>query len=171
MPTMLISTKKMHNNPLMNFYNGNDDLSSVLNFNDNNATFMPVRNFRSLTLTKAPEIPRMDMFPVQSIFPSDALLPSVDMSMFSGPTLDGPSTMAERNEVTLASVLGNAMYDLPLTMPVASDVEMKIDQPAIKEIANQGMPSILQGDVSEDVAAEINMWSFCGHLPSASAYY
>jgi hypothetical protein len=48
---------------------------------------------------------------------------------------DGPA-MFESNEGTLAPVLSSVISDLPLTMPI-SDVGTKINQPTIKDIADE----------------------------------
>ncbi|TVU05664.1 hypothetical protein EJB05_48835, partial [Eragrostis curvula] len=166
-PIMLLPTEELNINQSMGFYGSNEDLFSVVNFNGNKSTFMPSGDFDSLTMTKPQEISRMGVFPAQSGLSSGSFLPCAEMLMFGGPTVDGPSTMIERNVgATIAPVLSNAMPNLP---SVVHGVEAGagIDQPILKEIGNAYIPPVLQGDVNEDVAAEVNIWDFYDHLPSA----
>jgi EREBP-like factor len=45
------------------------------------------------------------------------------------------------------------------------DAAKKMNQePIFQEMESEDIPSILQGDVSEDVAAEISMWEFYDNL-------
>nr|QYY53019.1 ERF2.6 [Aeluropus littoralis] len=141
-PMMLVPIEKLNNNQSLGFYSSNEDLFSVVNFNGNNATSV-----------------------------SGSFLPYADMLMFNNePTSDVPSAVIERNEgAIVAPVLSNALPNIPLAMSVAN-AETQVVQPSLKEIANVHIPPILHGDVSEDVAAEINMWDFYDHLQLASAY-
>lgn len=141
-PIMLVPAEKLNINHYLGFHNSNDDLFSVVNFNGNSATFA-----------------------------SGSSLPYADMLVSNEPTFDSPSAVIERNEgAILAPALSNALPDLPLARSVAN-ADTNTDQTSLVEIENVYIPSILQSDVSEDVAAEINMWEFEDYYPLlASAY-
>ncbi|KAJ1268697.1 hypothetical protein BS78_07G154800 [Paspalum vaginatum] len=99
-----------------------------------------------------------------SFLPHNAVMP-----MFNQPTFDGPSRMIERNDGVFVPTWTNATTNAPLNMGTGVDVVTRIDQePTLQEMENEAICSLLQGDVSEDVAAEISMWKFYdGMLPSS----
>ncbi|WVZ92628.1 hypothetical protein U9M48_038677 [Paspalum notatum var. saurae] len=134
MSTMLVPTHELNTNDWAGLTNNsNEDLFSVVNFSGNKgnglgneASFLPHNN--------------------------------ATMPMFNQPTYGGPSRMIERNGDVSVPTLSNATTDVPpLNMGTGGvDTATKIDQqPTLQEMENEAMCSILQGDVSEDVAAEI----------------
>jgi EREBP-like factor len=81
------------------------------------------------------------------------------MPIFIQPTFDGPSRMIGRNDGVIVPTLTNA------TPMAGVDAAKKMNQqPIFQEMESEDIPSILQGDVSEDVAAEISMWEFYDNL-------
>lgn len=96
-----------------------------------------------------------------------SLLPqNVGVPMFNQPIFDGPSRMIERNGGTIVPTLNNATLNVPLDMSSVHAVSNMGHQPTSMEMQNESIPSISQGDVSEDVAAEISMWEFYDRLQS-----
>lgn len=74
--------------------------------------------------------------------------------------------MDDRNDGVIVPTLNNAT---PIALLGMGGVEFKKkmdQQPNLWEMENEAIPSILQSDVSEDVAAEISMWEFYDQLTS-----
>ncbi|KAG0523845.1 hypothetical protein BDA96_07G158100 [Sorghum bicolor] len=183
MTTMDIPAEKMNTDELVCHTNySNEDMLSMANFSGNNASLISAQAF-GLHYMKKPrvpyDIPSMGECSNQNKITygsSNGLgieasrnlngcsfLPQVGMPMFIQPTFDGPSRMIERNDVVIAPTLTNATPITPLGV-VGVDVAKKMNKhPILQEMENEATP-ILQGDVSEDVAAEISMWEFYDHL-------
>ncbi|XP_062191307.1 uncharacterized protein LOC133895143 [Phragmites australis] len=185
-PAELVPATKLSANPVAGFTNNsNDDLFSVVNFSSSSATFIPAEALGLLPMTKA-HVPcetsgKIGVFPIQNRLPfgsvvnglgneasralnTCSILRHASMPVFNDPAFDGPSTMIGSNGGAVVPTWSSVvMPNLPLDMSVA-DAGIKIDQHIIKEMENKHIPAFLQGDVSEDVAAEINMWDFYDHL-------
>lgn len=179
MTTMAIPADKLNANELMCHKNySNEDFFSMVNFSGNNGNFISTAAF-GLQCIKKPrvpyDIPRMGecsnqnrmTYGLSNGLSNEAsrnlngcsFLPQAGMPIFIQPTFDGPSRMIGRNDGVIVPTLTNA------TPMAGVDAAKKMNQqPIFQEMESEDIPSILQGDVSEDVAAEISMWEFYDNL-------
>nr|TKW10597.1 hypothetical protein SEVIR_6G175800v2 [Setaria viridis] len=174
MPTIPFLAEKFSTNSLVSHSkNSNEDLFSVVNFNGKNARSIPTDGFE-LPSMKIPhasyEIPRMGgnglCNEANRNMNASSCLPHASLPTLSQPTFPGPSTMIESNTGTIVPTLSNATPNV-LFGAASDDAGTKIDQQPIPQVMeNEYIPSILNGDVSEDVAAEISMWKFYDRLPA-----
>lgn len=184
MTTMAISAEKLNTNELVcNTKYSNEDLFSKVNFGSNNGSLISTQDF-GLHRMKRPrvpyDIPRMGEYSNQNKITyglSNGLgneasrnlngfsfLPQVGMPMFIQPTFDGSSSIVERNDGVIVPTLTKPAPITPFGV-AGVDAAKKMNQhPILQEMENEVIPSILRGDVSEDVAAEISMWEFYDHL-------
>lgn len=181
MTTMAIPVEKMNTHELVRQTNYSNE--AMVNSSGNNGSLISAQDF-GLHCMKKPrvpyDIPRMGECSNQNRITYGlgnglgneasrnlngcSFLPQVGMPMSIQPTFDGPSRMIERNDGVIAPTLTNATPITPLGM-AGVDVAKKMNKhPILQEMENEAIPSILQGDVCEDVAAEISMWEFYDHL-------
>ncbi|XP_039815260.1 ethylene-responsive transcription factor 1-like [Panicum virgatum] len=192
MPPMLVPAEKFNANTLVHHINNsNEDLFSVVNFSGSNAHSVPNEGFGLLSMNvpnvsyeiSRMGIPRMGHCPSQNQFSigssshgsgNDTIknlnacssLPHLGMQMFGQRTFAGPPMMIERNIGALAPTLRNATPIVPFDVASVDAGTKLIDQqPTLQQVVeNKYIPSNLQGDVIEDVAAEITMWDFYDQL-------
>ncbi|CAO2173010.1 unnamed protein product [Urochloa humidicola] len=172
--------------PRMSQYPGQNNLlisSSIngsVNLSSNNASSTRTGGFEMLSL-KIPHVPseitNVGHCPTQnpfSIGPSSnglrnevsrtmnasSFLPHVSMPMLSQPTFVVPSIMIESNVGPFVPTLSNATPNVPLDVASVHAGTKTNLQPTLPVMENGSVPSILHGDISEDVAAEISMWEF-----------
>ncbi|OEL28756.1 hypothetical protein BAE44_0010225 [Dichanthelium oligosanthes] len=185
MPHAPYEIPRMDQCPSQNRFSVGSSSNGLVNFSGNNASSIRNEGF-GLVSINMPHVPfdirRMGHCSSQNRFSvgsssngldneasknlnASSFLPHVGMQMFSQPTFGGPSAMIESNIGAIVPTLSNATPSVPLDVADV-DAAAKIDeQPTLQVMENESIPSIvLQGDVSEDVAAHINMWEFYDHL-------
>nr|XP_034601307.1 uncharacterized protein LOC117861894 [Setaria viridis] len=186
MPCTASDTPRMGQCPSQNFFSVGNSSNGLVNHSGNNANSVPTEGFGllSMQMLHAPfENPRMGQWPSRNIHSvgsssnglcneanrnmnASSCLPHASLPTLSQPTFPGPSTMIESNTGTIVPTLSNATPNV-LFGAASDDAGTKIDQQPIPQVMeNEYIPSILNGDVSEDVAAEISMWKFYDRLPA-----
>ncbi|RLN05438.1 hypothetical protein C2845_PM13G19060 [Panicum miliaceum] len=176
-PNIPYEISKMGVCPSQNIFSACSSSNGLVNFSGNNASSIGTEGFglRSMKMSNAPyEIPWMGHCPSQNKFSvgsssngsgNDATKNLNVQSMSSQRTFASPPMMIERNIGTLVPTLSNATPIVPFDV-ASVDVGAKIidRRPTLQVVENESIPSNLQGDVSEDVAAEITMWDFYDQL-------
>ena len=185
-PNVSYKISRMGVCPSQNIFSDCSSSNGLVNFNENNASSIDTEGFGfpSMRMSDAPsEIPRMGHCPSQNQFSigssshgsgNDTIknlnacssLPHLGMQMFGQRTFAGPPMMIERNIGALAPTLRNATPIVPFDVASVDAGTKLIDQqPTLQQVVeNKYIPSNLQGDVIEDVAAEITMWDFYDQL-------
>ncbi|KAF8704461.1 hypothetical protein HU200_031414 [Digitaria exilis] len=180
MPHVPYEIPRMGLSPNPNVFSVGSLSSGSINFSGNNASSIHTEDFGllSLKIPHAPsEIPRMDEFPSENKFSigsssnglsneatrnlsAYSFLPYANMPIFSQPTFVCTSMMIEGNVCTMLPTLSNATSNVPFGLAGVNVRENMDQKPTLNVVENESIPSISHGDVSEDVAAEINMWKF-----------
>ncbi|PAN35283.2 hypothetical protein PAHAL_6G224100 [Panicum hallii] len=184
-PSAPYEISRMEVCPNQNIFSACSSSNGLVNFSANNASSIGTEGsgLLSMKMPHAPSvIPTMGHCPSQNKFSvgsssngsgNDAIknlnacssLPHLGMPMFSQCTFAGPPMMIERNVGTLVPTLSNAAPIVPFGVAsVDAGIKVIDQQPILQVVENESIPSNLQGDVSEDVAAEITMWDFYDQL-------
>ncbi|KAF8769427.1 hypothetical protein HU200_006456 [Digitaria exilis] len=174
MPTMLVPAEKFNTDVLVSHTNNsNEDLFSMVNFSGTNTSSMSGdgSGLFSVKMPHVPyEIPRMGSNGLANEATRNlsaySFLPYANMPIFSQPTFVCPSMMIEGNVCTMLPTLSNATSNIPFGLAGVNVRENMDQKPTLNVVENESIPSLSHGDVSEDVAAEINMWKFYDNMLS-----
>jgi len=184
-PNVSYEISRMGVCPSQNIFSACSSSNGLVDFSGNNARSIDIEGFGlpSMRMSNAPsEIPRMGHCPSQNKFPIGASingsgngtiknlnacssLPHLGMQMFGQRTFAAPPMMIERNIGVLAPTLSNATPIVPFDVAsVDAGTKITDQHPTLQVVENESIPFNLQGDVNEDVAAEITMCDFYDQL-------